>query len=409
MAKKRIYTKGQIISKIIFALILCLSFVSISTALVIALSSDDYIVIHNQNEFENISRGMDKKYKLIGNLQFTRPIKMIGDQDTPFSGVFDGRGGMILGYTVSEDSLSEINGTYYSSLFYQNDGIIKNLEINTASIDVSKTFSDVTISAFSIINRGTISHCNFVYSSVSISAKTTNYSAICYENHGVINNIHIKSDTTISSLSDFCLSYITIKNFGLIKTSYIEGSINASAISSSTSNYFGGFACFDTKGLYNNCFAYCTFNYVSSPNASGILGGIVAFSIDQTEIRNSYVFDVFDVDYFSGNNLIIGGFIGKSTTSSVLDNCLSRTVIGWKNPIPLLPFIDNAGEFLGVSSDLLVISNSYYCGNVYNTRNCVVYGTVVDYQNVTIALMEWDSSFWSINGSGEIVLNYVTE
>ncbi|MFA5283668.1 MAG: hypothetical protein WC366_04110 [Bacilli bacterium] len=409
MAKKRIYTKGQIVSKIIFALILCLSFVSISTALVIALNTDDYVVIHNQAEFENISRGMDKKYKLIGNLQFTRPIKMIGDQNTPFTGVFDGRGGMILGYTVSEDSLSEISGVYYSALFYQNDGIIKNLEINTASIDVSKTFSDVTISAFSIINRGTISHCNFVYSNAQISAKKTNYAAICYENNGVINNVHVKSDTIISSLSDLCLSYVTINNFGLIKTSYIEGSISASAVSSSTSNYFGGFACFDTEGLYINCFTACSFSYVSSPNASGVLGGIVAFSIDQTQICDSYVFNVFDVEYFSGNNLAIGGFIGKLNKSSIINNCLSRTVIGWKNPTPLLPFIDSAGEFLGISSDLLAISNSYYCGNVYNVRNCVVYGLVIEFQNVTIETMGWNSAFWSINGGGEIVLNYVTE
>ena len=388
----------------------CFSVLLICGAATISSFVDDYIIIRNQEEFENISFGLDKKYKLLSDIVFDHPIKMIGDKDHPFTGTFDGGGAMIRGFKMTNQSLTDIDGTLTSALFYCNKGTIKNLKINTGEVDISKPLDTISVSSIAIENYGTLSHLEYHSlnsdCSINISAKDLYFGLICNNNYSMISNSHIKINARVYALNNLNASFAAVNNYGQLKTCFSEGNIFAYSNTSTSSSYVGGFTCFDYFGDYSNCYSNVGMDFDCAPGAQFAAGSFVAYAKNDLVIDGAYSFNYLNADYISGKQLTIGGFIGKTDGYPIVINSLSRSIIGWTNPVPLEAFIYSAGYFLGDYEQPISLCNSFYCGSVYNSFNINRLGEYIDYDDVTISKMGWDSDLWSINDNGEIVLNY---
>lgn len=100
-------------------------------------TADSYTVIETQDDFDLIRDNLNGYFKLISDINLTGTWNPIGQEEnnTPFSGTFDGQGFTISNLLVNSNTLSEED---YAGFFgYTSDATIKN--VNLVDVEVSGT------------------------------------------------------------------------------------------------------------------------------------------------------------------------------------------------------------------------------------------------------------------------------
>lgn len=161
--------------------------------------------IANQENFENISKFPDAYFRQIGNVVFTKPVKI-----EEFNGFYTGNG-----YKISHISLPSAEGNI--SLFGTNNGTLEKVRIYDGFF-----FSYETCASLCLINNGVISECSS-YSSVT----GNNCGGLVYLNNGELKNSFFEG-----RISGSFSGGLVHTNNGIISNSYADAEISGKKASS---------------------------------------------------------------------------------------------------------------------------------------------------------------------------------
>ena len=293
-------------------------------------ASNPYLIA-NKNHLNNVRNYLSAHFRMVENIEFTETDftetglfynngqnwEAIGkNEETAFTGVFDGAGFYIKGLICSTSKITPA----YAGLFGYNNGTIKNLGLLDCVVTGTSqprltspvnAFSDSYAGAFAGFNNGTISCCYNKGSSVTanaiyhesartssssyaggiagsnagtisfcnntgdIAAKgttaTSDAGGIAGVNTGTISKCYNTGTVIAGSLTSFS-GGIAGHNYGPISDCYNTGSIKVG-------DYIGGITGYNTSRI-RNCY---NTGYI---NASDYAGGIVGYN--HGTIRNGY-------------------------------------------------------------------------------------------------------------------------
>lgn len=284
---------------------------------------DFYNKITNIDEFKNINVNPNQNYILMNDLDFDNEKDFIIHT---FNGKFNGNNNSLLNISL--------NSNFDDGLFSSLNGSIVNLNV------------DGFFKFGSSSNNGFIGYSskNAIVSNVHINNLSFDFS-----NSKDSNGLYAGGLVGVSSGS-------TIENSSISNIS-ISSNIELSDIS------IGGLVgnSFGTK--INNCFVYdITINVSKSIFTNGV-GGIVGYEYgDETgEIVNSYV-----VGSINNNSVNTGGIAGFS--SSNIEKCISFT--------SLSSTTSYIGGIVGKTSNIDLINNSLFIGDIYNNSSDMYFGQI---------------------------------
>lgn len=115
--------------------------------------NDGYTRIYTIDDFKRISNNPSGKYKLMNDLDFKGENLQL--TTVAFTGELDGDGHTIRNITKNLTD-AEINKI---ALFYTNEGVIKNLNIENINVTTSNRDTTYPDGIFAQVNRGTIENC----------------------------------------------------------------------------------------------------------------------------------------------------------------------------------------------------------------------------------------------------------
>ncbi|MBE6862417.1 MAG: hypothetical protein E7497_05915 [Ruminococcus sp.] len=173
----------------------------------------------------------------------------IGENENYFMGTFDGQG-----YTISNMTI-DTEGLYYAGLFGRNNGIIKNVNIDSSCSVTGTKVSGYIFYMGAICgenNNGTIENCSNAGDVIS----TDDVGGICGHNNGTITNCYNTGDITgTDDVGGICGD-----NIGTITSCYNKGDITGEydvcgicGINNNSINGFGRIAnCYNTGEVICN-------------------------------------------------------------------------------------------------------------------------------------------------------------
>ncbi len=228
---------------------------------------DGYTPISSQAELQAIANDLDGKYYLTQDISLSGSFSVIGSSSQPFTGVLDGNGHSIKNMTINYSGTA-VNDRV--GLFSTNNGIIRNLTISSATVNVTSFYNS------------------------SLPTATVHVGFIAGYNNGTIVNCTIKNDSTINATVH---SYGTIGGIagtstGAIKLCTNNGAVNAGS-STSTS-------------------------YTTAVNIGGIAGSgdDISYCINNGAVTSTGIGN----EYGAAGNA--GGIAG--CTSGTISNCINK-------------------------------------------------------------------------------------
>ena len=156
---------------------------------------------------------------------------------TNYAGVFDGQGHTISGLSLVQSNAVRDSGYgLFSST--RKDARIQNVGLASASVTAYKRggrgYIDIQTAALAGINKGTISNCFVVDSTVTVQSKSTPKSGVlCGDNGGTIENCYAINSEILDKSNKTYLGGIAGNNTGTIKNVY---SINVKISTTGTTN-----------------------------------------------------------------------------------------------------------------------------------------------------------------------------
>ena len=389
----RIFTKRLL--AVLLSVIMVIMVVPVSSIIVSAENTTEFLggegteekpyLISNKTHLNNVRYHLYAHFKMVADIVFTEadfaedgefynyglgwdPIGI--DEDSAFTGVFDGDGYAIIGLYCNQDD----DFTRYAGLFGNNRGMICNLGIENGRM--SAAFSnDVYAGGIAGYNVGAISNC---YNMGDVSARASSSYADAYaggiagRNDGTISTCY--NTGNVSAYSKYSrVGGITGWNNSAISNCYNIGSVSASFMYSLVGGIAGR-----NDGVISTCYNIGSVS-VSSSSYDVYIGGIAGWN--NTTIADCYYL----------NFLVKGVGSGTDTTTkcSVEEMKQQSTFVGfdfdtgWEfaegniYPFPTLQaaphFEENAEEnttdFLGGTGtpyNPYLISNKTHLNNVRN-------------------------------------------
>lgn len=327
-----------------------------------------------------------------------------------FTGVYDGQGHTITGFTINRSS------TDYTGLFSYlgTNGTVKNLRLTGSSVTGGSTVGGVVGE-----NEGTITNC---YNMGTVSGTTyiggiagLNYSTVTgCQNTGTVNGTNnVGGVTGVIDHGSISNSHNTgtVSGTGFVgglagttASSSIINCYNTGSISG-TSNYVGGVAgnnngplsdCYNTGNVNGIYFIGGVAGYNSSGNIGNIgnitnchntgtiggtssVGGIAGYNDRNCSISNSCnkgvisgmntgglvgrnysatVVNCYNIGTINGTTQNIGGLVGNNQFGSNITNCYSSGTVSGTT---------NVGGAVG--NNTAAINNSYWNTDIYATGN----------------------------------------
>ena len=249
--------------------------IAFSFSCVIA-SADSVIEIRTVDDLYNVRNNMAGNYKLMCDLDVSDVVAeggkynyqgkgwetFGGTTSTPFTGEFDGNGHTVEGLIIN----GEYNG--WSALFWQNDGIIKNLNVKGS---ITKTNSN-----------------GYSYSGEALIAGT---------NTGTI--IGCSADASINSITCYSTGIIAAENSGTISKCISKGDVYSYRPDSTNSKYIGGI-CGVTKenSTITECANIAT---IKCGACNGTVGGIVGAIENESDVTISDCYNAGDITGYYKN------------------------------------------------------------------------------------------------------------
>jgi len=139
-------------------------------------------LIKNEEDLQNISKSLTSAYKIVNNIEITKPFTPIGTEENEFKGILNGNGKRIFNLQID----TSLDGEYLG-LFALNSGIIHNL-----SIDVKINALNATkVGGIAGLNNGQIYE---VYVLGEIKADSTVGGIVGANEQGIIKNSYNKAD-----------------------------------------------------------------------------------------------------------------------------------------------------------------------------------------------------------------------
>ena len=298
-------------------------------------------------------------------------IDLSGDEDnqwTPignsatlaFTGIFEGNGHIISGIYISDSSISA------KGLFGYNTGIIRNLGIESAYMDISKCDGSVNVGAIAGTNDGTIYSCynsSNIDTSVNSSHAYTYIGGIVGAGKGTIQycynvgNINVTIDYAVQ----ICMGTIIGHMYegAIVENCYNIGNINAEAIKVS---YLGvGMIGHNLHGTVSNCY------YLKGTSEKGRgysledEEGIIE-SKNSDEIKSSEILTKLNGEsdiFISDSNNINSGYPILYWQTKQIINKIELVNIQIKNPPEKTSYIE--GE--RINADGMVVVAAYTDGS----------------------------------------------
>ena len=261
-------------------------------------------LITNTEEFLKISNDGYANggyyFKLLCDLDFKgKSCYVIGSEDKPFNGVFDGNYYTIYNYKLDFSSAKENEkGEKYLGLFGYNDGTIKNLNLS------EKNGGD-----YEYINtkNGLFSKLNYLGGIVAIN-----------RSKGIVENCHISGftgkikvpDSGINDTSEIMVGGIVAYNQGAIKYCSIKKSLIFAKGENENTVYSGGIVAKNEN------------------NTSDV-------SIESCLAEDSYIFVHVGTEYDTINGYAYGGGICGRLISGIISNCISLDFDNGSKNVPV--------------------------------------------------------------------------
>ena len=348
--------------------------------LIYILDPDYCVEISTKEQLSKVGENRFGIYKLIDDIVFTSADFAEGgafynggtgwqpiceDDDSGFTGVFDGNGHTICGLTIkATDSNARVG------LFGCIDGgTVKNLGLLSSGIGSIKSAHGMAGSIAGEMSAGTISGC---YSDISIEGKTAG-GIVGIGHSGVISNCY----NTGAVISKYEYNYDSQGNAGgiagytyqdlTVSGCYNTGFVNASATTNSTSSYTARAYAYGIAG-YNckvvNCFN--TGNVIASATATSTAarayayaGGIAYMGTISGCYNTADIYAVVEhvEDCTSISREAYAAGISNSQYSAVVSDCFNTGDV-----LAVAPYKSVAGGVVGLSSGG-EIRNCYSIGN----------------------------------------------
>ena len=305
------------------------------------------IPISNRAELEAIKNNLSGTYHLTANIDLAGNEWIpIGDENSPFTGNFDGQGYVISNLTITEE------GYMYYGLFgyglavnYSYEGMIKNVGMSNINISVGRN-GDIYVGGIVGRSNRIITNC---YSTGNIAVTNSKYAYV----GGIVGRFN-----------------------GSITNCYNIGNITAT---NSENTYVGGIGGYDFSAT--NC--YNTGNMTVSSSNTSFVGGIGGYTGSIVKCYNSGNIIV------SSEYAFAGGISGSSIFS--FTDCYNNGDITSSSSERSF-----AGGICGMSSDIS-INNCYNIGNVksYSKEdNAFASGIIVAHYGGGYASWQIENCYW---------------
>ena len=298
----------------------------------------------------------DEDSQKIDNVKLTSDIDFEGDTVEPiqeFYGWIDGNGYCIKNLEIRDEINSE-----KAAFIINNNGVIKNLTIENASVKAEEEASPLVVN-----NKGKISNCECRDVEVTSGGEAGGF-VFDNKKEGEIQNVYSNSEVESPQGPS---GGIANENKGLIKKSKFEGSIESSG------ENIGGIVGFNFD-IIESC---------SSKNGtiigSSTIGGISGYNNGEIKMCDS--------DLHKDGNRIIGGIAGSNhgeiiysyTTGSIEDNLIYRL-----SEFPIVGLLigkkraTKTGELVGYNFG--IIKNCYWINGKDESvgYNIVEDGTIIE-------------------------------
>ena len=214
---------------------------------------DGYTKIYTIDDFRRISNNATGKYRLANDLNFNG--ESVQFTNVAFSGELDGNGHTIKNIRIDDESM--ISDTF--SMFYQNQGTIKNVTFENIDIHITKELGYYPSGVICQRNAGTIENCsvtgniviegNTMASVAGISGMITDGSI-----KNCISKVNIQNEN--GSVAGICDTWTG----GTIESCINEGNLEGSTVIGICTEYRGTLQNCENKG-----------NLIATSGATGII------------------------------------------------------------------------------------------------------------------------------------------
>ncbi|BAQ79417.1 two-partner secretion domain-containing protein [Pseudomonas sp. St29] len=299
----------------------------------------EYQVIQNADQLQLIDHELDGRYVLGNSIEGSEHLQSIGGQQS-FSGIFDGLGNTLSGFTLDSDGA-------HGGLFARSSGSISNLKLASMNINGS-----ATAPGFSAVgglvgeNSGRI---------VNVSASDLTVSAASEHNNviGGLVGVNLGGSIDQSSMSGTVLGTTSTSAAGGLVGLNAKGqaggagSVTASSASAKVNGSMAGNALGGVGGLVG----INREGLIAGSSSAGVVGkgddryyvglnqgGLVGYN-QGGSIEGSHSSAV--VVGYGGNNA--GGLVGRNDAGRITDSSASGAVLGFG--------LANAGGLVGLNQD----------------------------------------------------------
>lgn len=258
------------------------------------------ILIHNVYELQNMSKDLSGNYALANDIDATitktwnngAGFVPIGNDNNPFSGIFDGKGHKIINLWINRSSQNYVELFGYTS----SNAMIENVGL----VNVSVSGSDYTGGLVGV-NYGIV---NNSYATGNVSGSGWGAGGLVGANSGTVN----KSYSTGSVSGNNAVGgLVGDNNQGMVSNSYATGNVNGDW-------YVGGLVGYNSHGTVNN--SYATGNL----NGDWYVGGLVGENYGGTVTASFWDVETSGIDYSRG---------GTGKTTAEMKNKTTFLNAGW--------------------------------------------------------------------------------
>ena len=275
----------------------------------------EYMLVDNAADLANVNSNLAGTYALGNNISNVGSIAPIGNAATPFSGVFDGFGG-IATYTLGGVSVTALTD---AGLFGNNSGTIRNVSVNGLTVsgnsDVgglvgynSGTLTNDSIANVSVTGYSATSAVNAFGSVANNVGGLVGYNTTT----GVINGINVQGSVFVDWNSLYEGGVIG-SNYGVISNAGFQGTVTAGC------NEIGGFV-----GANYGTITDSTTDAVVTNMGGGQTGGFAGLNgskvVNGVTMTGNLSNDSANAQVIVGaNNFEVGGFVGTNQNGALIN------------------------------------------------------------------------------------------
>jgi len=335
-------------------------------------NAHEYQVIQSAEQLQMIDHQLDGRYVLGNSIKGSERLQSIGGQQQ-FSGIFDGLGNTLSGFTLSSDGV-------YGGLFARSSGSISNLKLASMSINGAATIPGA-VGGLVGENSGRI--VNVSASDLTVNAASEHGNVIgglVGVNHGgSIDQSSISGRVVGNALTSAAGGLVGVNRNGLVDVgSVTNSSANVEVNGTMASNALGGvggLVGINREGLIagsssDGLVGKGDDRYYVGLNQGGLVGYNLGGSIERS--HSSAV-----VLGYGGNNA--GGLVGRNDAGRISESSASGAVLGFG--------FANAGGLVGLNQDS-VLRNVKACAVVIAQDGINVGGLIGQNQNSEVTLAQ---------------------